>query len=235
MRHISSNLKCRINYHTTWSVSLPGMKIFTFTNLQAKFSEIQSLYRVAFFSLVFPSERPVHLALTVKFSIHDLHLTQLNLFFFPYLFVLCFESSRTVWVLFPPVLCTASPFPQSGCWEVKRERADGVAFSKKCGITGASWWGDGERNCARCVDRVAVVGSMGRGVSSPGKKREGRGHLNYLCSPWPLSPSVSPWTDPLSERRGTFPQADAHPPPLFQIALAPSPVLPKLNCNNLPL
>lgn len=66
------------------------------------------------------------------------------------------------------------------------------------------------------------------------KKREGRGHLNYLCSPWPLSPSVSPWTDPLSERRGTFPQADAHPPPLFQIALAPSPVLPKLNCNNLP-
>lgn len=40
-------------------------------------------------------------------------------------------------------VCTAFPFPQSGCCEVKRERPDGVAFSKKCGITGASWWGDG--------------------------------------------------------------------------------------------
>lgn len=67
----------------------------------------------------------------------------------------------------------------------------------------------------------------------PWKKREGRGHLNYLCSLWPLSPSVSPWTDPLSERRGAFPQADAHPPPLFKIAFAPFPELQKLNCNNL--
>lgn len=111
-------------------------------------------------------------------------------------------------------MCAALPFPWSGCWEVKRERADGVAFSKKCGITGASWWGDGERNCARCVDRV---GGERMGWETL-EKREGRGHLNYLCSLWPLSPSVSPRTDPLSERRGIFPLADAHPPPLFQIA-----------------
>ena len=131
---------------------------------------------------------------------------------------------------FPPVLCAASPFPRSGCWEVKRERADGVAFSKKCGITGASWWGDGERNCARCVDRVGGGERMGWEAL---EKREGRGHLNYLCSLWPRSPSVSLWTDPLSERRGAFPQADAHPPPLFEIAFAPSAELQKLNCNNL--
>lgn len=65
----------------------------------------------------------------------------------------------------------------------------------------------------------------------PWKKREGRGHLNYLCSLWPLSPSVSLRTDPLSERRCTFPQADAHPPPLFNIAIAPFREMQKLNCN----
>lgn len=25
---------------------------------------------------------------------------------------------------------------------------------RSVGSRGASWWGDGERNCARCVDRV---------------------------------------------------------------------------------
>lgn len=65
----------------------------------------------------------------------------------------------------------------------------------------------------------------------PWKKREGRGHLNYLCSLWPLSPSVSLRTDPLSERRCAFPQADAHPPPLFNIAIAPFCEMHKLNCN----
>lgn len=80
---------------------------------------------------------------------HNLQLTQLlHAFFFSQVLKVV-ELSE-----FFPVLCAALPFPWSGCWEVKRERANGVAFSKKCGITGASWWGDGERNCARCVDRV---------------------------------------------------------------------------------
>lgn len=132
-----------------------------------------------------------------------------SLFFFFFFSQSVKSSSRAVWVLFPPVLCAASPFPRSGCWEVKRERADGVAFSKKCGITGASWWGDGERNCARCVDRVGGGERMGWEAL---EKREGRGHLNYLCSLWPLSPSVSPRTDPLSERRGRVFHRQMHIP-----------------------
>lgn len=163
---------------------------------------------------------------------HILHLTQLPYFFSFFFSQSVKSSSRAVWVLFPPVLCAASPFPRSGCWEVKRERADGVAFSKKCGITGASWWGDGERNCARCVDRVG--GGWKDGVRSPGKKGgEGTPQLPVLPLT-PLSLCLSADRPTVWEAGPRFPQADAHPPPLFEIAFAAFPELHKLNCNNLP-
>ena len=98
-----------------------------------------------------------------------------------------------------PVGCAPSLIPRSGCWEVKRERAGRVAFSEKCGIMGASWRGDGEHNCARCVDRAA---GERKGWEAPEKKGRG-GDTSITCAlPDPaLSLSVSPWTDPLSEGR----------------------------------
>ena len=160
---------------------------------------------------------------------HNLRLTQpLSLFFF----LQSVKSSRTVWVLFPSFCVQPHHSPGAGAERLRGKGPMESRFSKKCGITGASWWGDGERNCARCVDRVGGRGGERMGWEAL-EKREGRGHLNYLCSLWPRSPSVSLWTDPLSERRGAFPQADAHPPPLFEIAFAPSAELQKLNCNNL--
>lgn len=36
---------------------------------------------------------------------------------------------------------------------------------------GASWWGDGERNCARCVDR-AGDGAKGWGAKPWNKKKK---------------------------------------------------------------
>ena len=106
----------------------------------------------------------------------------------------------------------------AGRWEVKRERARGVAFSEKCRITGASWWGDGEHNCARCVDRaVWGWGVKGWGEKAQQKKkgREGTPQLPVLPLTFPslslsfplslseslflsLSPRVSLQTDPLS-------------------------------------
>ncbi len=155
---------------------------------------------------------------------HNLHLTQLL-----YFFSQSVKSSRTVWVLFPQFCVQPYHSPGAGA---ERLRGKGPMESRLVRSVGS-------RGPAGGVMGNVIVPAVwiGWGVKGwgekPWKKREGRGHLNYLCSLWPLSPSVSPRTDPLSERRGTFPQADAHPPPLFKIAFAPFPELQKLNCNNL--
>lgn len=69
----------------------------------------------------------------------------------------------------------------------------------------------------------------------PWKKKRRGGDTSITCAlPDPsFPPSVSPQTEPLSERRGIFPQADAHPPPLFEIAFSPFLETWKLNCDNL--
>lgn len=162
---------------------------------------------------------------------HDRHLTQL-LIFFVFYFFLSVESTRTAWVLFPPtfpVLFAAFPFPQSGCWEVKRERADGVAFSKKCGITGASWRGDGERNCARC-DTVGGVKGWGE---KPWKKGgEGTPQLPVLPLT-PLSLCLSTGRPTVWEA-GHISTGRCTTPSFVRDSVRSFPELQKLNCNYLP-
>lgn len=46
---------------------------------------------------------------------------------------------------------------------------------------GASWWGDGEHNCARCVDR-AGEGAKGWGEKPWNKKKKG-GDTSITCAP----------------------------------------------------
>lgn len=136
----------------------------------------------------------------------------------------------------PSVLCAANHSPRAGA-----ERLRGRGPMEQRLVRSAGSWGPAGGVMGSVIVPAVWIGQERGpkdGARNPGiKKKEGgkgRGHLNYLCSLWPLSPPASPRTDLLFEGRGTFPQADAQPPPLFQTAFAPFSKRREFNCNNLP-
>lgn len=139
------------------------------------------------------------------------------------IFTNCWKVAERPGVLFFPavsVQCNSAYFPPRMAAERLRGKgANGVALSKKCRITGASWWGDGKRNCARCADRGWRGERMGwealekkKGGSGEERRGKGRRHLNYLCSLWPL---LSLCLSMPSERRGSSLQAHAQMQPVL--------------------
>lgn len=88
------------------------------------------------------------------------------------------------------------------------------------------------------VPAVWIGQEMGRkdGAQNPGIKKKGKGgDTSITCAPSDPALPLSLHGQTCCLRGGAlFPQAHAHPPPLFEIAFAPFSERRELNCNNLP-
>lgn len=162
---------------------------------------------------------------------HILHLTQLP-YFFSFFFLKVLKVVAAPSEFFFPQFCV-QPHHSPGAG-AERLRGRGPMESRLVRSAGSRGPAGGVMGSVIVPAVWIGLGGWKDGVRSPGKKGgEGTPQLPVLPLT-PLSLCLSADRPTVWEAGPHFPQADAHPPPLFEIAFAAFPELHKLNCNNLP-